>query len=101
MQPDDAADLLSELSPENAEELYLRLEEALAEGGAAKVSRGLRWLDALWNAGLLSETWRLRDFQRRWAEKLKSAGATAEKDACRELGERLGLAGALLESSSW
>ena len=83
------------------EDLLLRLEEALEGGGAAKVSRALRWLDALWDTGLLTGTWRLRDFQRRWAEKLESAGATAEKDACRALGERLGLAETLLENSSW
>ena len=83
------------------DELMLRLEEALVSGGSAKVSRALRWLDALWDAGLLTGTWRLRDFQRRWSEKLKSAAASAEKDACRALGERLGLAEALLENSSW
>ncbi|MFI5361578.1 MAG: DUF3536 domain-containing protein [Elusimicrobiota bacterium] len=83
------------------EDLLVRLEEALADGGGAKLSRGLRWLDALWDAGLLLETWRLRDFQRRWAEKLASAGASAEKDACRALGERLGLAETLRENSSW
>jgi len=83
------------------DELLARFEEALASGGADKVSRALRWLDATWDAGLLTGTWRLRDFQRRWSEKLESAGATAEKDACRALGERLGLAGTLLENSPW
>lgn len=81
------------------DELHARLEEALASGGAAAVSRALRWLDALWAAGLLAGTWRLRDFQRRWTEKLKSAGPSAEKDACRALGERLGLAEPLLENA--
>jgi hypothetical protein len=83
------------------EELHVRLEEALAEGGAAKISRALRWLDALWSAGLLAGTWRLRDFQRRWNEKLSHAGPSAEKDACRALGERLGLAETLLEDAKW
>jgi hypothetical protein len=83
------------------EDLHARLEEALAEGGADKLSRALRWLDALWNAGLLTGTWRLRDFQRRWHEKLASAGPSAEKDACRALGERLGLAEPLLEDAKW
>ncbi|MFI5363510.1 MAG: DUF3536 domain-containing protein [Elusimicrobiota bacterium] len=83
------------------EELHRRLEEALEDGGGAKISRALRWLDALWGSGLMSGPWRLRDFQRRWAEKLESAGASAEKDACRALGERLGLAETLLENTSW
>jgi hypothetical protein len=83
------------------DDLLLRFEEALAEGGAAKISRALRWLDALWDGGLLTGTWRLRDYQRRWAEKLKSAGPSAASDACRALGERLGLAETLLENSSW
>jgi hypothetical protein len=83
------------------EDLQLRLEEVLEGGGAAKISRALRWLDALRDAGLPTGTWRLRDFQRRWAEKLESEGATTEKDACRALGERLGLAENLLENTSW
>jgi alpha-amylase/alpha-mannosidase (GH57 family) len=83
------------------EGLHARLEEALESGGAAAVSRALRWLDALWAAGLITGVWRLRDFQRRWAEKLARAGASAEKDACRALGERLGLAETLLENSTW
>jgi hypothetical protein len=83
------------------EDLLLRLEEALEGGGAAKISSALRWLDALWDLGLLKETWRLRDHQHRWAEKLKSSGPSAEKDACRALGEHLGLAETLLENSSW
>jgi hypothetical protein len=83
------------------DELLARFEEALASGSGDKVSRALRWLDATWDAGLLTGTWRLRDFQRRWSEKLKNAGATAERDACRALGERLGLAETLLENSSW
>jgi len=83
------------------DELHARLEEALAEGGAAKISRALRWLDALWSAGLLAGTWRLRDFQSRWNETLSRDGPSAAKDACRALGERLGLAGALLEDAKW
>jgi hypothetical protein len=83
------------------EELHARLEEALALGGAAKISRALRWFDVLWETSLLTGTWRLRDFHRRWTEKLAHAGPTAEKDVCRAFGERLGLAETLLESSSW
>jgi hypothetical protein len=83
------------------DELLARFEEALADGGAAKISRALRWLDATWDAGVLTGAWRLRDFQRRWSEKLESSAATAEKDACRALGERLGLAPVLLENPSW
>ncbi len=83
------------------DELHARLEEALAEGLGAKLSRALRWLDVLWNASLLTGTWRLHDFQRRWTEKLAHAGPSAEKDACRALGERLGLAETLLENSTW
>lgn len=83
------------------DELHERLDEALAEGGAGRLSRALRWLDALWSAGLLTGTWRLRDFQRRWHDKLAHAGPSAEKDACRALGERLGLAEPLLEDAKW
>ncbi len=83
------------------EELHVRLEEILTEGGAARISRALRWLDALWTCGLLAGAWRLRDFQRRWNGKLAGAGASAEKDACRALGERLGLAETLLEDAKW
>ena len=83
------------------DDMHVRLEEALADGGAAKISRALRWLDALWSAGLITGAWRLRDFQRRWSGKLSVAGASTEKDACRALGERLGLAGNLLEDAKW
>ena len=83
------------------EEMHVRLEEALADGGGANISRALRWLAALRAAGLIMGNWRLRDFQRRWAEKLAPAAASAEKDACRALGERLGLAETLLENSTW
>jgi hypothetical protein len=83
------------------EDLHARLEEALADGGGARISRALRWLDVLWSSGLTIGMWRLRDFQLRWAEKLAPAASSAEKDACRALGERLGLAGTLLENSTW
>ncbi|MFI5346637.1 MAG: DUF3536 domain-containing protein [Elusimicrobiota bacterium] len=83
------------------EELHVRLEEILTDGGGARISRALRWLDVLWTAGLLAGAWRLRDFQRRWNAKLAHAGPSAEKDACRALGERLGLAETLLEDAKW
>jgi hypothetical protein len=83
------------------DDLHVRLEESLTEGGAARISRTLRWLDALWNAGLITGAWRLRDFQRRWSMKLARDGSSTEKDACRSLGERLGLAGNLLEDAKW
>ena len=71
-----------------------RLMEAvvLAPVDGARVSRALRWLDALWDAGLLAGTWRLRDAQRRWAGALEGSGPSAALDACRTVGERLGLA---------
>jgi len=59
---------------------------------SARISRALRWLDGLWDAGLLAGTWRLRDAQRRWAAALEGRGPSAALDACRALGERLGLA---------
>ncbi|MDE2490060.1 MAG: DUF3536 domain-containing protein [Elusimicrobia bacterium] len=83
------------------DELYARLEEALDPGGADRVSRALRWLDALWDADLLTGTWRLRDFHARWSAALAASGPSVEKDACRALGERLGLAGRLLEDAAW
>lgn len=59
---------------------------------AAKVSRALRWLDALWDAGLLAGVWRLRDAQMRWAKALEGEGPCAAWDACQAVGARLGLA---------
>lgn len=59
---------------------------------SARVSRALRWLDALWDAGLLAGTWRLRDAQDRWARALEGQGPSAALDACRAVGARLGLA---------
>ncbi|MBI5245854.1 MAG: DUF3536 domain-containing protein [Elusimicrobia bacterium] len=64
----------------------------------AEVSRALRWLDALWDADLLSGVWRLRDAQRRWAAALEEHGPCAALDACRAVGERLGLAQAAAEN---
>jgi hypothetical protein len=80
------------------ERLYLRLETAVADSSDANVSAALRWLDALWKAGLLRGAWRLRDIQERWSLALSSAepGPNPAKDACRALGERLGLAEAAL-----
>ncbi len=80
------------------ERLYLRLEAAVADSTDAKVSAALRWLDALWAAGLLRGVWRLRDVQERWSRALAAAapGPSPAKDACRALGERLGLAEAAL-----
>ena len=79
------------------ERLHARLGDVLAGAEAGEISRALRWLDALWNAGLLSSPWRLRDFHARWSQSLAAGGASAQKDACRALGERLGLAETLLE----
>ena len=81
------------------EVLHSRLEAVATGAGGALLSRALRWLDALWDAGLLSGHWRLRDFHARWSARLAAAGPSAEKDACRALGERLGLAECLLEGS--
>lgn len=107
---DDALLELLESAPEHAflpgdlpwartleELMHRRLEAALEGEGLPAYSRALRWLDALWKAQLLTGTWRLRDFQRRWSARL--AGPSAERDACRALGERLGLAEALLEKA--
>ncbi len=81
------------------EELQSRLEEALVLGGATTVSRALSWLDAMGLAGLKIGEWRLRDFSRRWSEKLSSQGPSVEKDACRALSERLGETEAILEKA--
>ena len=58
----------------------------------AGISQALRWLDALWDSGLLAGTWRLRDAQSRWAAALEGRGPSAALDACRSVGTRLGLA---------
>lgn len=83
------------------ERLYRKLEGVIAlqagdPSAAARISGALRWLDALWEAGLLRGTWRLRDVQERWSRALASEGPSAAKDACRALGERLGIAEAAL-----
>ena len=75
--------------------LHRHMEAVIAEPiDSARVSRALRWLDALWDAGLLAGTWRLRDAQRRWADALEGRGPSAALDACRAVGARLGLADA-------
>ncbi|UPT74351.1 MAG: hypothetical protein M0D55_00980 [Elusimicrobiota bacterium] len=75
------------------ERLHARMEAVvLAPEDSAKISAALRWLDALWEAGLLCGTWRLRDAQRRWAAALEGMGPSAALDACRAVGARLGLA---------
>ena len=84
---------------EQEDVLHERLEEVLASDDPAALSRALRRLDALWDAGLLTGTWRLRDFHARWSERLATAGPSAQKDACRALGQRLGLAEVLLEAT--
>lgn len=66
----------------------------------ARASRALRWLDALWGAGLLAGVWRLRDAQVRWSSALEGGGPSAALDACRALGARLGLAEFSRETSS-
>jgi len=75
------------------ERLHRLMESVIAAPvDGARVSRALRWLDALWDAGLLSGTWRLRDAQRRWADALEGSGPSVALDACRAVGTRLGLA---------
>jgi alpha-amylase/alpha-mannosidase (GH57 family) len=69
--------------------LHERFADILAGGGAAAVSRALRWHDALQAQGLLRQPRRARDFARRWSEALASGGDGAERDACRAFGERL------------
>jgi alpha-amylase/alpha-mannosidase (GH57 family) len=81
--------------------MHERLADVLAGGGPAVVSRGLRWLDVLGAHGLIRGRWRLRDFQRRWSEALAESEPSAERDACRALGERLGLTGAALAEARW
>lgn len=78
--------------------LFAHLEAAVRDSSPARLSAALRWLDALWSAGLLRGVWRLRDLQERWSRALAAAepGPSAAKDACRALGERLGLAEAAL-----
>lgn len=82
--------------------VYAKLEAAAALPAGdpaltAKLSSALRWLDTLWDAGLLHGTWRLRDLQERWSRALAAEpGPSPAKDACRALGERLGLAEAAL-----
>jgi hypothetical protein len=81
--------------------LHARMEAVVASPlDGALVSRALRWLDALWDAGLLSGVWRLRDEQRRWAAALEGTGPSAALDACRAVGERLGLARISTEAAS-
>ena len=87
-----------------ASELEVRLHRHMeavvaAPTDASRVSRALRWLDALWDAGLLVGIWRLRDAQNRWAAALDGQGPCAALDACRAVGARLGLAQALSETS--
>lgn len=84
---------------EMEEVLHSRLDAVAAGAGAGQLSRALRWLDALWDANLLTGRWRLRDFHARWSARLAAAGPSMEKDACRALGERLGLAECLMEDA--
>lgn len=80
-------------SYELEDRLHRHMEAVVAEpADSARVSRALRWLDALWDAGLLAGTWRLRDAQDRWARALEGRGPSAALDACRAVGARLGLA---------
>ncbi len=80
--------------------LHERFEAVVVDPlDAGKVSAALRWLDALWAAGLLSGVWRLRDAQSRWAKALEGRGPSAAVDACRAVGARLGLAQSLAENS--
>lgn len=80
-------------SYELEDRLHRHMEAVVAEpSDPSRVSRALRWLDALWDAGLLAGTWRLRDAQDRWARALEGQGPSAALDACRAVGARLGLA---------
>ena len=80
-------------SYELEDRLHRHMEAVVAEPiDSARVSRALRWLDALWDAGLLAGTWRLRDAQDRWARALEGQGPSAALDACPAVGARLGLA---------
>jgi hypothetical protein len=82
-------------SSELEDRLHRHMEAVVAEPiDSARVSRALRWLDALWDAGLLAGVWRLRDAQSRWAGALEGRGPSAALDACRAVGARLGLADA-------
>jgi alpha-amylase/alpha-mannosidase (GH57 family) len=87
-------------SSELEDRLHAHMEAVVAAPeDAAAVSRALRWLDALWDAGLLAGTWRLRDAQGRWAAALEGRGPSAALDACRAVGARLGLADLSTETS--
>ena len=80
-------------SSELEDRLHQHLEAVVAAPtDGARVSRALRWLDAIWDSGLLTGTWRLRDAQSRWALALEGQGPCAAFDACAALGARLGLA---------
>lgn len=80
-------------SSELEDRLHRHMEAVVAEPiDPARVSRALRWLDVLWDAGLLAGTWRLRDAQARWSSALEGRGPSAALDACRAVGARLGLA---------
>ena len=79
--------------------LHARLNDVAAGADGAHLSRALRWMDALWDAELLTSRWRLRDFHARWSARLAVEGPSTRKDACRALGERLGLAESLLEDA--
>lgn len=80
-------------SSELEDRLHRLMEAVVADPtGSARISRALRWLDALWDAGLLAGTWRLRDAQSRWAAALEGRGPSAAADACAAVGARLGLA---------
>ncbi|MBI3289367.1 MAG: hypothetical protein HYZ74_07595, partial [Elusimicrobia bacterium] len=75
------------------ERLYARLEGVVAAPtDEALISRALRWLDVLWEAGLLAGTWRLHDVQQRWSLALAGSKPSMARDACRALGARLGIA---------
>ena len=81
--------------------LHAHMEAVVDEPvDAGRVSRAMRWLDALWDAGLLSGVWRLRDAQDRWARALEPHGPCAALDACRAVGDRLGLARISSEAAS-
>lgn len=81
--------------------LHARLEAVIAApADPAPASAFLRWLDALSELGLVNAPWRLREGARRWRAALDAAGERgAALDAYRALGERLGHAETLQETT--
>ncbi|MEK7389257.1 MAG: DUF3536 domain-containing protein [Elusimicrobiota bacterium] len=69
--------------------LHARFEALISSpSDPATISGALRWFNALRNAGLITQTWRLRDAQGRWEDALDGQPCAA-LDACRSLGAHL------------